>query len=215
MSSSERRCSRGEKAGLVASERVVAWLQELFLCMNGFKMICSGYPSREPIHCSGIVPPAMQPISQMPQSLKRVLALEALGMLQSYQTQTGWSGLQMDELAGKQRQQRGEAAALAGCGRVVGVAQAGRSDAAQQDRWLAEQSLLACRTEFVHAATRHCYFQRAEMQLLLRQLRFCAAELAGRAGCHFSSLFCPPVPPPNSLIHTYMRAPACTDAQAP
>ncbi|KAK9826530.1 hypothetical protein WJX74_000568 [Apatococcus lobatus] len=85
---------------------------------------------------------------------------------------------QMDELAGKQRQQRAEAAALAGCGRVVGVAQAGRSDAALHDKRVAEQSLLACRTEFLHAATRHCYFQRAEMQLLLRQLRFCAAELA-------------------------------------
>ena len=96
----------------------------------------------------------------------------------------------MDELAGKQRQQRAEAAALAGCGRVVGVAQAGRSDAALHDKQVAEQSLLACRTEFLHAATRHCYFQRAEMQLLLRQLRFCAAELAGTP--RRSS---PPIPP--------------------
>ena len=31
----------------------------------------------------------------------------------------------------------------------------------------------------MHAATRHCYYQRATLQLLLRQLRFCAAELAG------------------------------------
>lgn len=96
----------------------------------------------------------------------------------------------MDELAGKQRQQRAEAAALAGCGRVVGVAQAGRSDAALHDKRVAEQSLLACRTEFLHAATRHCYFQRAEMQLLLRQLRFCAAELAGT-----SRSPSPPLPP--------------------
>ena len=32
---------------------------------------------------------------------------------------------------------------------------------------------------YMHAATRHCYYQRATLQLLLRQLRFCAAELAG------------------------------------
>ena len=32
--------------------------------------------------------------------------------------------------------------------------------------------------EHMHAATRHCYFQRAELQLLLRQLRFCSSELA-------------------------------------
>jgi len=31
--------------------------------------------------------------------------------------------------------------------------------------------------EYMHAATRHCYYQRAELQLLLRQLRFCGAEL--------------------------------------
>lgn len=33
--------------------------------------------------------------------------------------------------------------------------------------------------EYMHAATRHCYYQRAELQLLLRQLRFCGAELNG------------------------------------
>lgn len=33
--------------------------------------------------------------------------------------------------------------------------------------------------EYMHAATRHCYYQRAELQLLLRQLRFCGAELHG------------------------------------
>jgi hypothetical protein len=38
--------------------------------------------------------------------------------------------------------------------------------------------------EYMHAATRHCYYQRAELQLLLRQLRFCAAELNGAAFCH-------------------------------
>ena len=35
--------------------------------------------------------------------------------------------------------------------------------------------------EYMHAATRHCYYQRAELQLLLRQLRFCSAELNGAA----------------------------------
>ena len=33
--------------------------------------------------------------------------------------------------------------------------------------------------EYMHAATRHCYYQRATLQLLMRQLRFCAAELQG------------------------------------
>lgn len=33
--------------------------------------------------------------------------------------------------------------------------------------------------EYMHSATRHCYYQRAMLQLLLRQLRFCAAELQG------------------------------------
>lgn len=33
--------------------------------------------------------------------------------------------------------------------------------------------------EYMHAATRHCYYQRAELQLLLRQLHFCGAELHG------------------------------------
>ena len=42
-------------------------------------------------------------------------------------------------------------------------------------------SSLPCRSwrRYMHAATRHCYYQRATLQLLLRQLRFCAAELAG------------------------------------
>lgn len=31
--------------------------------------------------------------------------------------------------------------------------------------------------EFIHSACRHLYFQRAEAQLLLRKLLFCAAEL--------------------------------------
>ena len=34
--------------------------------------------------------------------------------------------------------------------------------------------------EFVFSACRHLYFQRAELQLLLRRLLFCAAELSSR-----------------------------------
>ena len=36
----------------------------------------------------------------------------------------------------------------------------------------------ACR-EYMHAASRHLYYMRATLQLLLRQLRFCGAEMHG------------------------------------
>jgi len=44
--------------------------------------------------------------------------------------------------------------------------------------------------EYMHAATRHCYYQRAELQLLLRQLRFCAAELGGESTLRSASNAC-------------------------
>ena len=43
--------------------------------------------------------------------------------------------------------------------------------------------------EYMHAATRHCYYVRATLQLLLRQLRFCAAELQGAQPPNFRLRF--------------------------
>lgn len=42
--------------------------------------------------------------------------------------------------------------------------------------------------EYMHATSRHLYFQRAELQLMLRQLRFCSSELKGGAPLPFQTL---------------------------
>lgn len=49
----------------------------------------------------------------------------------------------------------------------------------QEDQRVAAKAVIGAAQDFTHAATRHLYFQRAQLQLLLRQLTFCAAELTG------------------------------------
>jgi hypothetical protein len=51
--------------------------------------------------------------------------------------------------------------------------------ALQEEQKEASLAVLSAAEEHSHAATRHLYFQRAQLQLLLRQLIFCASELSG------------------------------------
>ena len=57
----------------------------------------------------------------------------------------------------------------------------------QEELNRASLAVLEVAQEYSHAAARHLYFRRAQLQLLLRQLNFCASELSGA---------CPPLPHP-------------------
>ena len=53
------------------------------------------------------------------------------------------------------------------------------SVSAQEELNRASMAVLEVAREYSHAAARHLYFRRAQLQLLLRQLNFCASELSG------------------------------------
>lgn len=75
-----------------------------------------------------------------------------------------------------------ENAALAECQSLIQEAASGwqaASKAADQSRQAASQQAAQ---DFMHAAARHLYYQRALLQLLLRQLTFCVTELKGIDG---------------------------------
>ena len=87
----------------------------------------------------------------------------------------------MDQLWLRQQQHLAEGAALAECQSLMQEAMRGQD---RHQKALAASAAAVVREagcEFMHAATRHCYYQRGELQLLLRQLRFCAGELRGRS----------------------------------
>ncbi len=87
---------------------------------------------------------------------------------------------QVDELAAAHRRYNAESTALQE-GRVLLGVLSGEApamlDAAVR---CARAAAAEAAQEFIHSACRHLYFQRAEAQLLLRKLLFCAAELQSR-----------------------------------
>lgn len=64
-------------------------------------------------------------------------------------------------------------------GELLASVVAGYAAARPEEESAAVAVETAAGLEYMHSATRHCYYQRAMLQLLLRQLRFCAAELQG------------------------------------
>ncbi|KAK9817196.1 hypothetical protein WJX72_010907 [[Myrmecia] bisecta] len=84
---------------------------------------------------------------------------------------------QADELCIAHKRHVAEAAAAVATREVVSRAQSGHSSKREADAASARAVVGEASKEYMHAATRHLYFQRAEIQLLLRQLRFCASEL--------------------------------------
>ncbi|KAK9909945.1 hypothetical protein WJX75_009855 [Coccomyxa subellipsoidea] len=84
---------------------------------------------------------------------------------------------QVDELAAEHRRHNAESAALQESRALLGVlsgeAPGTLAAAVRSARAAAHEAA----QEFIHSACRHLYFQRAEAQLLLRKLLFCAAEL--------------------------------------
>ena len=88
----------------------------------------------------------------------------------------------MDELSLQHRHRLAEHAALAECQCLIQEASSGwqaTAKAADESTHAASQQAAQ---EFMHAATRHLYYQRALLQLLLRQLTFCVTELKGMIG---------------------------------
>ena len=75
--------------------------------------------------------------------------------------------------------QASEASAVAQAGELLASVMAGYAAARPEEEAGAVEVEAAAGREYMHSATRHCYYQRAMLQLMLRQLRFCAAELQG------------------------------------
>ena len=89
----------------------------------------------------------------------------------------------MDEISQQHQHRLAEHAALAECQSLIQEAASGwqaTAEAADSSTHTASQQAAQ---EFMHAATRHLYYQRALLQLLLRQLTFCVTELQGMAAC--------------------------------
>ena len=86
--------------------------------------------------------------------------------------------VQVDELSAAQRRHNAESATLQE-GRVLLTAVSTQApQVAAKQAGAAQVAAEEAKQEFVHSACRHLYFQRAELQLLLRRLLFCAAELS-------------------------------------
>lgn len=88
---------------------------------------------------------------------------------------------QVDQLWLRQQQHLAEGAALAECQSLMQEAMRGQDRHQKALTASAAAVVHEAGCEFMHAATRHCYYQRGELQLLLRQLRFCAGELRGKS----------------------------------
>ena len=102
----------------------------------------------------------------------------------------GCSCLQVDELSNQHRHHLAENAALAECQTLIQEAAKGWEATSAAARAASQAALLQASQEYMHAATRHLYYQRALLQLLLRQLTFCVSELQGVLAshtCHFCS----------------------------
>ncbi len=87
--------------------------------------------------------------------------------------------LQVDELSMQHRHHLAENAALAEAQTLIQEAAKGWSATACAAEAASQAALAQAGQEYMHAATRHLYYQRALLQLLLRQLTFCVSELQG------------------------------------
>lgn len=83
----------------------------------------------------------------------------------------------VDELSLQHRHRLAEHAALAECQCLIQEASSGWQVTAQAEDESTHATSQQAAQEFMHAATRHLYYQRALLQLLLRQLTFCVTEL--------------------------------------
>ena len=86
---------------------------------------------------------------------------------------------QVDELATHQRHHLAQGAALAECQTLIEEAAKAWGSASQASHASCRGAEQQARQDYMHAATRHLYYQRALLQLLLRQLTFCVSELQG------------------------------------
>lgn len=85
----------------------------------------------------------------------------------------------VDELSTQHRHHLAENAALAECQTLMQEAASGWQATTRAAKAASQAALLQAGQEYMHAATRHLYYQRALLQLLLRQLTFCVGELQG------------------------------------
>ena len=86
----------------------------------------------------------------------------------------------MDELAAAQRRHMAESAMLQEGTALLAVLTSQGPQVAAKQALAARACAEEAAQEFVFSACRHLYFQRAELQLLLRRLLFCTAELSSR-----------------------------------
>lgn len=86
---------------------------------------------------------------------------------------------QVDELAAAHKRHNAESEALQESRSLVTSLTEQASAQAAKAVEAARTSTAETVQEFIYSACRHLYFQRAELQLLLRKLLFCAAELQG------------------------------------
>ena len=84
----------------------------------------------------------------------------------------------MDELAAAHRRHMAESAMLQEGRALLSVLSSQAPQVAAKQAQAAKACAEEAAQEFVFSACRHLYFQRAELQLLLRRLLFCAAELS-------------------------------------
>ena len=96
--------------------------------------------------------------------------------------------LQVDELSTQHRHHLAENAALAECQTLIQEAAKGWTATAGAAEAASEAALAQAGQEYMHAATRHLYYQRALLQLLLRQLTFCVNELQGMLQSIFGTI---------------------------
>lgn len=88
--------------------------------------------------------------------------------------------MQVDELAATHRRHNAESATLQEARALLAALSSQAPQVAVKQAQAAQASAEEAAQEFVYSACRHLYFQRAELQLLLRRLLFCAAELSSK-----------------------------------
>ena len=86
---------------------------------------------------------------------------------------------QVDELSTQQRHHIAEGNALAECQTLIQEAARAWDSARAVARASHRAQRNEAQQEYLHAVTRHLYYQRALLQLLLRQLNFCTSEMQG------------------------------------
>lgn len=93
---------------------------------------------------------------------------------------------QVDGLSTQQRHHIAEGNALAECQTLIQEAAKAWDSAKATSQAKSTVDTDQARRDYMHAATRHLYYQRALLQLLLRQLNFCVSELQGMCGHQFA-----------------------------